>query len=146
MVLKPKCIKENAGVPAVKAAKALQKSLTEIIKITFTETMRDVTIAEEVANGVKRAAYQAILASIPRMGAELASNLGYIKANPKAAFRGFTKYAGLSFLGRKKGADILNALGSTETTKLFDAKSISSRMTDMSGTVPFLKLLKTKLA
>ncbi|MDA9247096.1 hypothetical protein N9P25_02090 [Flavobacteriaceae bacterium] len=128
-----KDMQENAGVPAVKAAKALQKSLTEIIKITFTETMRDVTIAEEVANGVKRAAYQAILASIPRMGAELVSNLGYIKANPKAAFRGFTKYAGLSFLGRKKGADILNALGSTETTKLFDAKSISSRMTDMSN-------------
>ena len=128
-----KNMQENAGVPAVKAAKALQKSLTEIIKITFTETMRDVTIAEEVANGVKRAAYQAILASIPRMGAELASNMGYIKANPKAAFRGFTKYAGLSFLGRKKGADILNALGSTETTKLFDAKSISSRMTDMSN-------------
>ena len=128
-----KNMQENAGVPAVKAAKALQKSLTEIIKITFTETMRDVTIAEEVANGVKRAAYQAILASIPRMGAELASNLAYIKANPKAAFRGFTTYAGLSFLGRKKGADILNALGSTETTKLFDAKSISSRMTDMSN-------------
>ena len=128
-----KNMQENAGVPAVKAAKALQKSLTEIIKITFTETMRDVTIAEEVANGVKRAAYQAILASIPRMGAELVSNMGYIKANPKAAFRGFTKYAGLSFLGRKKGADILNALGSTETTKLFDAKSISSRMTDMSN-------------
>ena len=128
-----KDMQENAGVPAVKAAKALQKSLTEIIKITFTETMRDVTIAEEVANGVKRAAYQAILASIPRMGAELVSNMGYIKANPKAAFRGFTKYAGLSFLGRKKGADILNALGSTETTKLFDAKSISSRMTDMSN-------------
>jgi hypothetical protein len=120
-------------VPSVKAAKALQKSLTEILKVTFTETMRDVTIAEEVANKVKRTAYQAILASLPRMKAELISNMTYITANPAAAARGFTKYATLSFLGRKKGADILNALGSTETTKLFDPKSISSRMTDMSN-------------
>ena len=120
-------------VPSVKAAKALQKSLTEILKVTFTETMRDVTIAEEVANKVKRTAYQAILASLPRMKAELISNTTYIAANPKAAARGFTKYVSLSFLGRKLGADILNALGSTETTKLFDPKSISSRMTDMSN-------------
>ena len=120
-------------VPSVKAAKALQKSLTEILKVTFTETMRDVTIAEEVANKVKRTAYQAILASLPRMKAELISNTTYIAANPKAAARGFTKYVSLSFLGRKLGADILNALGSTETTKLFDPKTISSRMTDMSN-------------
>ena len=120
-------------VPSVKAAKALQKSLTEILKVTFTETMRDVTLAEEVANKVKRTAYQAILASLPRMGAELVSNMTYLTTNPKAAARGFTKYATLSFLGRKKGAAILNALGSAETTKLFDPKSISSRMTDMSN-------------
>ena len=128
-----KNMESEGTVPSVKAAKALQKSLTEILKVTFTETMRDVTIAEEVANKVKRTAYQAILASLPRMGAELVSNMNYIAANPKAAARGFTKYATLSFLGRKKGADILNALGSTETTKLFDPKSISSRMTDMSN-------------
>ena len=125
---------ESEGtVPSIKAAKALQKSLTEILKITFTETMRDVTLAEEFANKVKRTAYQAILASVTRMGAEIVSNMNYIAANPEAAARGFTKYATLSFLGRKKGADILNALGSTETTKLFDPKSISSRMTDMSN-------------
>ena len=128
-----KNMESEGTVPSVKAAKALQKSLTEILKVTFTETMRDVTIAEEVANKVKRTAYQAILASLPRMKAELVSNMTYITANPKAAARGFTKYATLSFLGRKKGADILNALGSTETTKLFDPKSISSRMTDMSN-------------
>lgn len=128
-----KNMESEGNVPSVKAAKALQKSLTEILKITFTETMRDVTIAEEVANKVKRTAYQAILASVTRMGAELVSNMNYIAANPEAAARGFTKYATLSFLGRKKGADILNALGSTDTTKLFDPKSISSRMTDMNN-------------
>ena len=128
-----KNMKSEGTVPSVKAAKALQKSLTEILKVTFTETMRDVTIAEEVANKVKRTAYQAILASLPRMKAELISNTTYIAANPKAAARGFTKYVSLSFLGRKLGADILNALGSTETTKLFDPKSISSRKPDMSN-------------
>ena len=73
-----KNMESEGTVPSVKAAKALQKSLTEILKVTFTETMRDVTIAEEVANKVKRTAYQAILASLPRMKAELVSNMTYI--------------------------------------------------------------------
>ena len=117
----------------IQAADALKKSVEEVIKITYGETMRAVGITEVVLNKIKKTAYQAILASAPRMGVELASNMSYIMANPKAAALGFTKFVSLSYLGGKLGADILNNLGSSETTKQYSAKTFTSRFADMSN-------------
>lgn len=117
----------------IQAADALKKSVEEVIKITYGETMRPVGVGEMFLNRVKRNAYQAILAGVPRMGIELASNFSFVMANPKAALLGFTEFAGLSYLGSKKGADILNNLGSSETTKQYSAKTFTSRFADMSN-------------
>ncbi len=117
----------------IQAADALKKSAEEVIKITYGETMRPVGVGEMFLNRIKRNAYQAILAGVPRMGIELASNFSFVMANPKAALLGFKKFAGLSYLGGKKGADILNNLGSTETTKQYNAKTFTSRFADMSN-------------
>ena len=117
----------------IQAADALKKSVEEVIKITYGETMRPVGVGEVFLNRIKRNAYQAILAGVPRMGIELASNFSFVMANPKAALLGFKKFAGLSYLGGKKGADILNNLGSSETTKQYNAKTFTSRFADMSN-------------
>lgn len=117
----------------IQAADALKKSVEEVIKITYGETMRPVGVGEMFLNRVKRNAYQAILAGVPRMGIELASNFSFVMANPKAALLGFKEFAGLSYLGGKKGADILNNLGSSETTKQYNAKTFTSRFADMSN-------------
>ncbi len=117
----------------IQAADALKKSVEEVIKITYGETMRPVGVGEMFLNRIKRNAYQAILAGVPRMGIELASNLSFAMANPKAALLGFKKFSGLAYLGGKKGADILNNLGSSETTKQYNAKTFTSRFADMSN-------------
>jgi len=117
----------------IQAADALKKSVEEVIKITYGETMRPVGVGEMFLNRIKRNAYQAILAGVPRMGIELVSNFSFVMANPKAALLGFTEFAGLSYLGGKKGADILNNLGSSETTKQYNAKTFTSRFADMSN-------------
>ena len=112
---------------------ALDKSVTEILEVTFGEQLRDVSFLGNVANKVKRIAYQAILGSVTRMGSEIISNMSMIVADPKAAAKGFSEFSKLSFLSRKEGTDILNNLGSRMTTRLFDTKSLSSRFADMTG-------------
>jgi hypothetical protein len=93
--------------------------------------MRNIGVAEAALQKVKKVAYQAILGSIDRMGAEFLSNTAMIASNPKAALIGFKKFAGLSYLGAKKGTDILNTLGSSETSKLYDPKNMTSRFAEM---------------
>ena len=115
------------------AVSALDKSVTEILEVTFGEQLRDVSFLGNLANKVKRIAYQAILGSVPRMGSEIIANMSMIVADPKAAARGFSEFSKLSFLSRKEGTDILNNLGSRMTTRLFDTKSLSSRFADMTG-------------
>ena len=128
-----KNMKADGSDAQVQAADALKKSVEEVVKVTYGETMRSVGITEVVLNKIKKTAYQAILASVPRMGVELASNMSYIMAHPKAAALGFTKFVSLSYLGGKVGADILNNLGSSETTKQYSAKTFTSRFADMSN-------------
>jgi len=115
------------------AVSALDKSVTEILEVTFGEQLRDVSFLGNFANKVKRIAYQAILGSVTRMGSEIITNMSMIIADPKAAARGFSEFSKLSFLSRKEGTDILNNLGSRMTTRLFDTKSLSSRFADMTG-------------
>ena len=115
------------------AVSALDTSVTEILEVTFGEQLRDVSFLGNLANKVKRIAYQAILGSVTRMGSEIISNMSMIVADPKAAARGFSEFSKLSFLSRKEGTDILNNLGSRMTTRLFDTKSLSNRFADMTG-------------
>jgi len=115
------------------AVSALDKSVSEILEVTFGETQRDVSFLGSIGNKVKRIAYQAILGSVTRMVSEIQSNMSMIIADPKAAMTGFTKFGKLSFLSRKEGTDILNNLGSRMTTRLFETRSLSSRFADVTG-------------
>ena len=128
--------KVNKGVDsenkdAVKAASALKKSMNEVLKVTFGETMKSVSTTSKTLDDIKRTAYQSILGSVPRMVAEFISNLSMAMSNPIAASIGFKRFKKISLSGGKLGLDILSNLGSSEGSKLFDPKKLSSRFVDL---------------
>ena len=114
----------------IKAAQALKKSAEEVVRVTFGETLRSSSGAESLIGKVKTIAYGSILGSIPRMGAEFLSNMAMVASDPKAAMIGFKNFKLISLTGGKQGLDILNNLGSSEGSKLYDSKKISSRFVE----------------
>ena len=122
---------DSENKDAVKAASALKKSMNEVLKVTFGETMKSVSTASKLVGDIEKFAYQAILASVTRMGAEFISNITMALSNPKAAAIGFKRFKNLSLSGGKLGLDILINLGSSEGSKLFDPKKMSSRFVDL---------------
>ena len=116
----------------IKAAQALKKSAEEVVRVTFGETLRSSSGAEILIKKVKTIAYGAILGSVPRMGAEFLSNMAMVTSDPQAAMIGFRDFKLISITGGKQGLDILRNLGSSEGSKLYDPKKISSRFVESS--------------
>jgi len=103
-----------------------EESIDNLLGKNFTSS----SFADEVADFASRQGYRAILASFPRFVGELISNLGFaaIVAPQDMA----TGMAMRDVVLSADGANIMNAVGSKQTTRLYPNDSLSGRLIDTS--------------
>ena len=108
---------------------ALKKALEENIRIVFEGNFIETTFGERIFDNIRRIGYFAALASVPRAGAELGSNLLFgLLSSPKALIQGMTKFG--KYAMNPKSAMFLRNIGSSETLKLYDPTALTGKMVD----------------
>ena len=103
------------------SGKALNSAVREILQATYLRSF--LRTKGTVANEIQKMGYRAMLASIPRAGAELAGNAIMLSIQPTQVLRdAVTTYAPISMKqgesAKEKYTDILTNLGSTEVDKV----------------------------
>ena len=121
---------------------AVRDAFNEALKIAFDSNMAHKK--NSVLARMEGIGYKALLASIPRAGAEFSSNLGYVLiAKPKGYGVGISKYANLSM--RADSRDIMSNSLSEATNKAFGRKALGKFMeSTMFDTKQSVKKAKAK--
>jgi hypothetical protein len=124
----------NASKASVTAAKALTRAMNEVVENVFMQSYTDIGVMDAALEKIKRIGYQSALASAPRAVAELLGNMAMYLSNPARGMRALKNFGALSTDPRNTtlGFDILTALGSGVTSKLFDSDALQSKYSDMS--------------
>jgi len=108
---------------------ALNKLVNEVLTKTFSDSFVEYGKGASFVKKIQRLGYQAALASVPRAGAELGSNLMYaMTVNPQGFIKGVKDYG--SFSMGNEGMNAMENLGSAETMKLYDTKNMTGKMAD----------------
>ena len=103
-----------------------EESIDNLLGKNFTSS----SLADEVADFASRQGYRAILASIPRFAGELVSNLGFAAiVAPKDMATGMKLR---DIVLSSDGSNIMDAVGSKQTTRLYPNDSLSGRLIDTS--------------
>ena len=129
----------NAAVKGVKytgdltkdqqdAINAIDNIKNELLDNVFKAQFVSETSFGGALKGIQKLGYAAALASVPRAGAELGSNLTYAFTQPQAFLGGIKNFGGL-VLGAE-GMNAMDNLGSTETMRLYDTDVMTSKMVD----------------
>ena len=81
-----------------------------------------------------RLGYQATLASVHRMAAEIVANFGIMLKNPAMAARAFTQFGSFVFNPKNvtEAFDAMTKLRSSQTSKLYNSDVMESKHTQMS--------------
>ena len=110
-------------------AKAVKDAFEEINSIIFDNTYQEIGIADKFLNKAKKLGYYAALASLPRAGAELGSNLSFaLLSNPQGLASGIKNFGKYSMTA--EGAQVLDAIGSSQTLKLYNKESLTGKLAD----------------
>ena len=114
------------------AAIDLNLIYSEALENVITNNMSSSVIGGSRWNYLRTGGYYAALASIPRAGAELASNVAFAAlSTPKETTLGITKYGDLSM--SNKGRMIVENTPSTSATKLYNDEQLGGSKTDSQG-------------
>jgi hypothetical protein len=120
--------KESSSI-SKESIDALKESVDEVMGKTFSNSFIEYDPFSKTIKKLQKLGYQAALASVPRAGAELGSNMLFaISSNPQAFINGVKKYSG--FAMGNEGMNAMENLGSTETMKLYDTKNMTGKMAD----------------
>ena len=110
-------------------AKAVKDAFEEINSIIFDNTYQEIGVADKFLDKAKKLGYYAALASLPRAGAELGSNLSFaLLSNPQGLATGIKKYGKYSM--GAEGAEVLDAIGSSQTLKLYNKEALTGKLAD----------------
>jgi len=110
-------------------AKAVKDAFEEINSIIFDNTYQEIGVADKFLEKAKKLGYYAALASLPRAGAELGSNLSFaLLSNPQGLATGIKNYGKYSM--GAEGAQVLDAIGSVQTLKLYNKESLTGKLAD----------------
>lgn len=110
-------------------AKAVKDAFEEINSIIFDNTYQEIGVADKFLEKAKKLGYYAALASLPRAGAELGSNLSFaLLSNPQGLATGIKNYGKYSM--GAEGAEVLDAIGSSQTLKLYNKEALTGKMAD----------------
>ena len=124
----------EASKMSVTAANALVRSMNEVAENVFMQSYVEVGAGDAFLKNIKRIGYQSALASTPRAVAEFVGNFAMAAANPARSARALKNFGGLATDPRNAtlGFDILTALNSGVTSKLFDSDALQSKYSNMS--------------
>ncbi len=110
----------------------LDKIYSEALNNVVTNNVSGEVIGGKLLNGMRTTGYYATLASLPRAGAEYASNLAFAAlSTPSETTLGMTKYAGLSM--SSKGRIIVENTASTVNTKLYSKEALGGSKAETQG-------------
>lgn len=110
-------------------AKAIKDAFEEINSIIFDNTYQEIGVADKFLDKAKKLGYYAALASLPRAGAELGSNLSFaLLSNPQGLATGIKNYGKYSM--GAEGAEVLDAIGSSQTLKLYNKEALTGKLAD----------------
>ena len=127
---KSKTKKQNEQT--VEAAQDLNKIYNEALNNVITNNLGSEVLGGRCLNGMRKTGYYSTLASIPRAGAEYASNLAFAAlATPGETALGMTKYMSLSMTTRGRLV-VENALA-TVGTKLYSDDQLGGSKADTQG-------------
>ena len=110
----------------------LNKIYSEALNNVVTNNMSTTVLGGRILNKMRTLGYYSTLASVPRAGAELASNLAFAALSaPSEMALGSTKYVDLSMTN--KGRIIVENVSSTLQTKLYSDEQLGGSKTESQG-------------
>lgn len=112
----------------IEAANAIIEALEESVRTTFQNAFQEYSFLESAIAEIRKQGYFQALASIPRAGAELGSNMLYALKSPRLLMEGFTKYG--SMIQEENGLSILQNLGSEVTTRLYGNELLTGKFAE----------------
>jgi hypothetical protein len=110
------------------AVNAIENVLKETLESVLNNQFTELTFGDKAIQKIKKLGYQAALASIPRAGAELGSNMMYAFTKPTEFLSGVKNFSGFSM--GSEGMNAMKNLGSSETMRLYDTNAMTSKMVD----------------
>ena len=124
--------KVRDSIDDVKAQREAVNAIENVIKETLESVLNNqftgLTFGDKAIQKIKKLGYQAALASIPRAGAELGSNMMYAFTKPTEFLSGVKNFSGFSM--GSEGMNAMKNLGSSETMRLYDTNAMTSKMVD----------------
>jgi len=109
------------------AFEAIKRGFNQTLEDTFTQNFSNNTLADEAFNWIKKTGYRAILADVPRMGAELLSNLGFVALSHPKAFAAGVKLKNIVM--SPSAVNIMTNVGSSQTSRIY-SRTLSGKMVD----------------
>jgi len=110
----------------------LDKIYSEALNNVVTNNVSSEVLGGKLLNGMRTIGYYATLASLPRAGAEYASNLAFaVLSAPSEITLGMTKYAELSM--SSTGRIIVEIAESTVNTKLYSKEALGGSKAETQG-------------
>ena len=110
------------------AINALDNVVSEVLETAIGSQLTRNTTFDKFIQETKKLGYQAALASVPRAGAELGSNIMYAMSKPVEFLAGIKVFGGFSM--GSEGLNAMTNLGSSETLRLYDTKNMTGKMVD----------------
>ena len=109
------------------AFEAIKRGFNQTLEDTFNQNFSNTTLADEAFNWIKKTGYRAILADVPRMFAELLSNLGFVALSHPKAFAAGVKLKNIVM--SPSAVNIMTNVGSSQTSRIY-AGGLSGKMVD----------------
>lgn len=111
---------------------AIESANEEVIRNVLTNNFVTDSFGDAVVNEISKQGYRAILASSKRFVAELSSNVGFVLfTDPKAFAQGLSKKT-RSIIMSPSAINVMDNVGSKQTSRLFSGDSLSGRFIDTS--------------
>jgi hypothetical protein len=104
---------------------ALRDSFNGVVDVAIGNSFLGSTLGDEVANEIARQGYRAMLASVPRMGAEVWSNMMYIMFKGASKWVEGSKYTKL--LMSTDAFEVLKNVGSIQTSRIYSSNTMSNQ-------------------
>jgi len=125
-----KIVDQNPEVKEI--ATDLKKIYNEAVGNVIGSTMSTNVVGGRILDVSRRIGYYSTLASIPRAGAELLSNLAFTSmSNPLESYAGITKYSKYSF--NEAGRLVVQNTGAETGTKLYNDEQLGGSKADQQG-------------
>lgn len=107
------------------SVQAVKQAVREALEITFQNHFSEDTFGEAIIKSIQKLGYQSMLASLPRAGAELASNMSYAVLSDPVTMTQSVKLADFAYSSDMLG--FLENIGSSEATRLAGNEMLTSK-------------------